>query len=276
MTTTNSWHVDDDALRAWVDGSAGSLTSVSVEQHLMRCEQCRTAVAVLVPTEPLVDTWEGTLATVETPRAGLLERLLRRLGASTADSMVLSAATALRAAWLAGTIIALGLAVVGPLITGSDGQLLFLVIAPLIPVAGVALAYGPGADPAYEAVLVAPYAMVRLILLRTALVLTTSVPLVVGAGLLLAMPSWLAVACLLPAAGFVALVLTASSWIEPEPAAGIVAAGWLLVVVWAQRVGDPLVLFSAPAVTGYLVAAVAGSLVFAVRTLGRTPAWRLH
>ena len=58
-------------------------------------------------------------------------------------------------------------------------------VAPLIPVAGVAVAYGPASDPSYEAVLASPYAMVRLVSAADLSVLVTSVPLVVGAGLLL-------------------------------------------------------------------------------------------
>ena len=78
------------------------------------------------------------------------------------------------------------------------------------------MAYGPAADPSYEAVLTSPYPMVRLALLRTVSVLTTSVPLVIGAGLLLPTSTLVAVAWLLPAAGFIAVVLTASNWVEPS------------------------------------------------------------
>lgn len=276
MSTTSAWHVDDDALRAWVDGTAGPVVSISVEQHVARCARCQGAVATLVPPEPLAGAWAGTLAVVETPHPSLLERSLRRFGVSTADAMVLSAATALRAAWLVGTIVVLGFAVAAPLLTGSDGEQLFLAVAPLIPVAGVALSYGPGVDPSYEAVLVSPYAMLRLVLLRTALVLSTSVPLVVVTGLLVPMPTFVAVAWLLPAAGFVAVVLTASSWFEPEQVGTALALGWLAAVAWAARGGDPLVLVTGPAVAVYLTVLVTAAVAFAVRVSGRTPSWRLR
>ena len=276
MSTTSAWHVDDDALRAWVDGTAGPVVSISVEQHVARCAHCQAAVAGVVPPEPLAAAWAGALAVVETPQPSLVERTLRRLGVSTADAMVLAVATALRAAWLVGTFAVLGFAVLAPLLTGTDGELLFLVVAPLIPVAGVAVSYGPGVDPSYEAVLVSPYAMVRLVLLRTALVLTTSVPLVVVTGLLQPIPTFVAVAWLLPAAGFVAVVLTASIWFEPEQAAISVAFGWLAAVIWAFRGGDPLVLFAGPAVAIYLTVFAVAAVAFAARVSSRTPSWRLR
>jgi hypothetical protein len=276
MSTTSAWHVDDDALRAWVDGTAGPVVSISVEQHVARCAQCQAAVAAAVRPEPIAAAWAGTLAVIETPQPSSLERALRRLGVSTADAMVLSAATALRAAWLVGMIVVLAFAVLAPLLTGSDGELLFLAVAPLIPLAGVAVSYGPGVDPSYEAVLVAPYAMLRLVLLRTALVLVTSVPLVVVTGLLQPIPAFVAVAWLLPAAGFVAVVLTVSSWLEPEPTATAVALGWLAAVVWAARGGDPLVLFAGPALAGYLAVFAVAAVAFVVRVSGRTPSWRLR
>ena len=79
----------------------------------------------------------------------------------------------MRVAWLLGTIGVLLFVVSRRVCADSDGGLgLFLLVAPLIPVAGVAAAYGPSSDPSYEAVLASPYPMVRLVLLRT----------VVGAG----------------------------------------------------------------------------------------------
>ena len=79
----------------------------------------------------------------------------------------------------------------------------------------VAVAYGPSSDPSYETVVAAPFAMVRLVLLRTLSVLVTSVPLVVVTGLVLPTSPIVAVAWLLPAAGFIAVVLTASNWVDP-------------------------------------------------------------
>ena len=153
---------------------------------------------------------------------------------------------------------------------------LFLLVAPLIPVAGVAVAYGPAADPSYEAVLTSPYPMVRLALLRTVSVLTTSVPLVIGAGLLLPTSTLVAVAWLLPAAGFIAVVLTASTWVEPSYAAVAVGASWFAAVVWAVRDGDPTAVLAPAALAIYLAMLGVAVLTMLHRLLGATPSWRLR
>ena len=67
----------------------------------------------------------------------------------------------------------------------DNGLTLFLIVAPLIPVAGVAASFGGDADPAHELVTVTPYSSLQLLLLRTFGVLTTSVPVTVLLGLAL-------------------------------------------------------------------------------------------
>jgi Sigma-70, region 4 len=54
-------HVNAESLRRWVDGTAGPLSGVSVEQHVLKCAQCRHRVAVLVPVEPLESVWDNVL-----------------------------------------------------------------------------------------------------------------------------------------------------------------------------------------------------------------------
>jgi hypothetical protein len=274
-TTSGSWHVDAQSLRSWVDGSAGPLVSVSIEQHMLRCAHCRDEVATLVP-ETERPPWDDVLAAIEVPRPGPTERLMVRLGLSHSDSIVVSSAPTLRVAWLLGTIGVLFFVVVAAVLAHEGGIGLFLIVAPLIPVTGVAAAYGPSSDPSYETVLVSPYAMVRLVLLRTVSVLVTSVPLVVVAGVFLPTSPIVAVAWLLPAVGFVAVVLTASNWIEPTYAAAVVAGGWVTVVVWAVRTGDPLAVFAPAAMGAYVVVLTIAVLILLHRLFSSTPSWRLQ
>ena len=271
-----AWHVDDDSLRRWVDGLSSPLVAVSVEQHLLQCETCRTTVATLAPSIPLDRIWDDVLTAVEVPRPGWVERLLSRMGVSPADALVVGSAVALRAAWLVGMVAVLAFVVAAGLLAAEGGIALFLVAAPLIPVAGVAMAYGPPADPSYEAVLVAPYAMVRLILMRTVSVPATSVPMVIVAGLLLPMSPFVAVAWLLPASGFVAIVLTASNWFDPSSAALALGVGWVVAVALAGRAGDPLALLEPIAVVLYLLLLAGACFVFVYRLYGATPSWRLR
>jgi len=273
--TTRTWHVDDEALHAWVDGTAGQLVSASVEQHLLTCERCRDTVTAMVGTDEL-DTWDGVLAAVEVPQVGPVERLLIRLGVSGPDAKVLSSAPALRAAWVSGLVVVVAFVMLAASFADFGGLVLFLLVAPLVPVVGVAASYGPGYDPSYEVALVSPYATVRMVLLRAAAVLLTSVPLVVLAGLPLPGTAWIAVAWLLPAAGFIAVVLTAGIWVDPAYAATVVALGWVGNVLLSQRHGDPLAVFAPVAMAVYAGVLVVAVLVLLRRLLSATPSWRLR
>ena len=105
-----------------------------------------------------------------------------------------------------------------------------------MPVAGVAFAYGPDVDPSYEVGAAAPYSALRLLLLRTAAVLATSLPLALAAGAARPALSWTAV--VLAAAGAGAsprVVLAASTWVDH------VVAGVALGVAWACAVGSAAV-----------------------------------
>jgi len=273
---SGSWHVDDSLLRSWVDGTAGPVLSVSVEQHMLHCAHCRTEVASLVPPTNLEPVWESVLAAVELPRLGFAQRLLARLGFSPSDSMVIASAVTLRVAWLTGMIGVLSFVVLAGLLAHDGGVVLFLVAAPLLPVASVAAAYGPASDPSYEAVHVTPYPMMRLVLLRTVSVLVTSVPLVVGAGLLLPTSAIVAVAWLMPAIGFIAVVLTASAWVNPDHAATAVGIGWVAAVMWAIHSGDPFIVFDPAAIVVYVLLFTVASTTLLVHLLGKTPSWRLR
>lgn len=277
-TPSRTWHAAPDALRGWVDGDAGPLVSASVEQHVLRCAQCRADVArltSLAPPAPLDAVWEAVLTAVDHPQSTRVERLLNRVGLSSSDSIVVSTTIGMRGAWLAGVVAVLAFTVLASLLGGS-GVGLFLLAAPLLPVVGVAAAYGPASDPSYEAVLAAPYSMFRLVLLRTAAVLATTGPLTVVAGLVLPGSSVLGVVWLLPALGFVAVVLLSSSWTDPVYAATGIAVAWCAFVIWAGAVGDPLRVVSAPVLVLYAALLVVGTVGLAQRLLTAVPSWRLR
>lgn len=273
MTT---WHASDAALRDWVEGTCGPLASASVEQHLVHCDQCRRGVAAIVPAESVAAGWEPILTAVETPPAGLLVGCLERLGAAPSDRLVIATAPVLRLAWVAGLVMVLTFTLFATA-AGGDGTVSgFLAIAPLVPVAGVAAAYGPSADPSYETVLAAPYPMIRLVLLRTAAVLTAALPLTLVAGLILPISTWTAVAWLLPGAGFTVGVLVGSAWVDPEYVAFAIGIAWVSAVAWATtRIGDPLVVLAPLAMFGYLLLLCAGLALIARRALADAPSWRL-
>ena len=97
--------------------------------------------------------------------------------------------------------------------------------APLAPVVGVALAFGPEASTAIEQESAAPYSLARLVLLRSAAVLITALPVVlIGQLLFPERVGWL---WLLPASAFTAAVLALSTWFGPWRPAVAITLAWL-------------------------------------------------
>jgi hypothetical protein len=276
MDMTTTWHTSESALRSWVDGTCGPVLGASVEQHVVRCAECRARVAELVPVAPIAAGWEAVLQAVEVPRPSVLERWLRRAGLSPADTVIMATAPRVLVAWFACLLGMLGFTFLARDVGGQDGALVaFLLFAPLLPVAGVALAYGPGADPSYEVVLASPYRMFRLILLRSAAVLVTALPITAAVGLLLPISSTAAVAWLLPALGFTVAVLGVGTWIRPEYAATAIAAAWCAAVVWSVRADDPLALFAPVSLLAYTGVLACGAAVLAGRLVAATSPRRL-
>ena len=266
---TVSWHVSEEAMASWVDGSADAVTGASVEQHVVHCETCRLRVAGAVSDRPpaavpdLDTAWSSIADAVQLPRPSWFERLLASVGLSASDARLLATAPSLRLAWMLGTIAVLAFVAGATGWRDAEGAALFLMAAPLVPLVGVALAYGPEADPAHELTSTTPYSGLRLVLLRTGAVLGTSLPLVLAAGLFVGgRLSWL---WLLPAVGFVALVLALSTWMDPVfPTVGI-AALWVAAVGRASWLDNADVLLGEVSLILYAALALVGLVVFLVR-----------
>jgi hypothetical protein len=255
MTT---WHADDDLLARYVRGGAGPLLGASLEQHLLTCPDCRARIAAHVDTPPLDAVWARVQERAQAPRPSPVERLLVRLGVSETDALLVAHAPSLRTSWLFGLAATLAFAALGAAWGGTRGLVFFLLVAPLVPVAGVAFAYGPDVDPAYETGLAAPYPAARLLLLRTVAVLVTSLPLTVLVGLFVPALSEAPVSWLLPALTFTAVVLAASTWARPSAVAIVLGVGWVVSVGSAWTARDPAaVLTPAPLVTYAVLGGVA-------------------
>jgi Putative zinc-finger len=244
MTTPrhDTWHADDSALRAFADGVISPVLGAAVEAHLMSCAGCRERVNALMPQEPLADAWSHIRSAVEAPRASLVERLLTWMGVSVESGRLLAAVPAMRGAWLMGMMCATLFAGLALLLSSVVGISMFLLIAPLAPVAGVAASFGGDADPSHELVTVAPHPASRLLLLRTAGVLATSIPVATLVGLWLPGPAWLAVAWLTPAAAGVAIALVLTPALGATTAATSVAVCWSVAVLATARAQEPLTL----------------------------------
>ncbi|MEO5722978.1 MAG: zf-HC2 domain-containing protein, partial [Ilumatobacteraceae bacterium] len=151
------------------------------------------------------------------------------------------------------------------------GPWLLLVLAPLLPVAGVATAFGPALDPTYEIGVAAPLSGLRLTLLRTLAVIATTMPLLAVAALVGPGGGWAMFGWVLPSFALVAITLALSTAISPEHAGVVVGVGWFVAVVVLidrDQTGEFVersLIFSSSGQTVVAVVAVIGVAIVATR-----------
>ncbi|MEU6557447.1 zf-HC2 domain-containing protein [Streptomyces sp. NPDC046915] len=228
----------------------------ALEAHLEGCGACRDRLSAAVTAEApavasLVDTvWSG----LEPQLAAAAPTPPRRRWSAPLSAWM----TPVMVPWLAMatgvTLIALLLDVVGSdpgSGWGSGDVSLVLLLAPVLPVCGVAASWSRGLDPAYELTASTPRAGLYLVLRRTASVLAVVVPALLLGGWVTGVT---AVQWLLPCLAFTSTTLALGG------AVGVTRAAVALVAVWAAVVVAPTL--------------AAGRTSFALRT-GVSPVWVL-
>lgn len=262
---TNGWHLDEELAHRYADGHVPGVLAASIEQHLASCPACRALLRPAVPAERLAAVWDQVLERVQAPPVGRLERLLRRAGLDEPTARLVAVTPLLRTSWLAGTVLVLVLAL---LAAGTDAQAvaLFLVLAPVLPVAGVALTFGPAADPAHEIVASTPYSPVRLLAVRTLVVVSTTFLPTALAALLLPVQLGLALAWLLPALALTVGTLALSTRMAPYVAASALGIGWVSLVLFGVARHDPLLIAAPTVQLACLVGLALSTTVLLVRS----------
>lgn len=225
-----SWHVDPGNLEDYLDGGLAEDAASSVEAHVLRCADCRERLAAQArPTTGTVheQTWASLTDTVDAEPGTLVERALGAVLPSHVVRLIAAAPAMRRAWWTAGTGLLVLALLAAQLGTGAFGTAVFLVSAPLLPLLGVALAYERSDELAGEVVGTTPYPRFRVLLLRTAAVAVTTLP--VAALLSVALPVgvrpaslWLA-----PAAALCALALALSARFDTRRVAVVLTLLWL-------------------------------------------------
>lgn len=232
-----TWHADAALLDRYARGEIEQARASSLEAHLLNCADCRLAVAGTVPPDRLEASWLEMERVLDAPKPGPIERLLLRAGIPEHLARLLAATPALRLSWLTAVSLALAFAVLAAY--GGEGEqrmLIFLLVAPLLPVAGVAAAFAPGIDPAYEIALAAPMASFRLLLVRAAAVLASTAVLAGLAALAVPDVGWVVAGWVLPALGLSAVSLALSSFAGPVPSAAAVGSVWVIGVLGSEFV----------------------------------------
>jgi hypothetical protein len=267
----DTWHVHEDDLRAYARGELAAPVLWSADAHLTTCAPCRGVLAEVSDTAALDAGWERLDAELDAPRPGRFEGLLVRCGVGDGTARLLAATPVLRRSWFGAVAAVLLMTVFVAYSAGAAGRpALFLALAPLLPLASVALAYGPALDPTYEMAVVSPMHGFRLLMIRTVAVLL--VALGVGALASLALPGYglIALAWLLPGLALTATGLALTPRLGPVVAPSVVAGVWVAVLLAADAAraaeDGPLAPFTAAGqgVSG-LVAVLGGGLLFVFR-----------
>ncbi|MFD3473968.1 zf-HC2 domain-containing protein [Streptomyces sp. NPDC058695] len=253
----SAWHVGEELAARYADGLLTETGDWSVEKHLESCGACATRVSRAVRAgtagAELAQIRAAVLADIQGELPAAVEGAASPQGHSLPAGphrprrgrLLWAAGPALRGPWaLALLLVAAGAVGLGKAGGYEGARPLLLALAPVLPVAGIALSYGRHADPAYELAATSPSGGLRLLLTRAAAVLAVCVPLLTVAGLLL--PGTMsaghggpvpyemrvpgAAAWLLPGLALTLASLALTAFLGCRTATLLVGGGWLLAL----------------------------------------------
>jgi hypothetical protein len=264
--STSTWHAPAELLATYSAGGLDAVLSASLERHLDVCSECRARMRGHADVSLLDAGWSQVRSRLDEPATVGPLRMARRLGLPDSTAVLLSAAASLRTAWLTGSLVALGFALVATLL-GDGGTIWpFLLVAPLVPVLGVAAAYGGPEDPFEALAVTTPYGRGRLVLVRTAAVVVSTLPPAALLGLFVQGPPWVAAAWLGPALAMVPIQLALSAYVGPWPAAAMLTLLWTGIVLMSIRRLPATWPLETTQQLAYLVLATAAVVVLLVRS----------
>lgn len=250
-----TWHIDADVLRGYADGVLSDPESWSVEAHLLACAHCRE-----LSGHALMDADRDLLASnlsamilalpaqrpVRAPTWSIRRAVLGPVWAWAALMVAAFAAIVLLDRLHVGTqVLAAGLS--WP-----------VAISPLVPVAAVAATYALADRDA--AAVATPRGGFHLVLIRTAVILGTSIPVVFSANLAAGEST---VVWLLPGLGLATGSLALGSIISVRHAAAALSAIWAVGVAAVFAVPSTLGRHLAPVMNAEQSAELAWACVIA-------------
>ncbi|MFE7117578.1 zf-HC2 domain-containing protein [Streptomyces sp. NPDC057654] len=222
-------HLGTQALRAYRGGLLRGAALLRADAHLAGCADCRAVLSRYADPARSAATWARLTAERDAPEPGAVERVLLTLRVPGHAARLITATPALRRSWLAGAVLTLLLTLaVAHLGQAASATLPFWVVAPALPVGGVALSFGPRVDPMYEMTVVAPFHGVQLLLLRTVTVVATALVPAVVIAVALPESAGRTLGWLLPSLALTSLTLALSARIDPVVAACVVGGAWAL------------------------------------------------
>jgi hypothetical protein len=223
------WHAGPQLLRSYAAGRLDPVAQAAVETHVTRCAECQAdARAVVGPPAGPDALWEGIATRIAAPRRSRVGALLRRLGISDADLVIVRAATSLAVPFATALAVAICFALTAGYLTVDRQNLLSLLLAPLVPTVLVAGAYD-ATDPMREISDTTSLTQVRVALLRTAVAVTAALPVLALMALVpevgLSPAAWL-----VPSLCLAVVSLALLTWWDAVPTVATVSGAWALAV----------------------------------------------
>jgi len=218
------------------------------------------------PDVDLDRVWIGVAAQVWRRQPGPVERTAGRLLRSPGLARALLATPSLLLPWLIASVAVLA---VGAVATRATGQPLVALIAPAVAAAGIAYAYGPGIDPAWELSRSMAVSDRMVLLVRALAVFAVNAVLGLAASFASGTAAALTFGWLIPMTAVCALALAAATAVR-SPNAGVAAgvAGWTITLLSGQAATGQFtaVVSSSALVPAYLAAAAVCAAVVAYAT----------
>jgi hypothetical protein len=178
--------------------------------------------------------WTGVAAQVWRRRPGPLERAAGRLLRSPGLARALVATPSLLPAWIIATVVVLFAGAAATLTTGTPYVAL---LAPAVAAAGIAYAYGPGIDPAWELSQSMAVSDRMVLLVRALAVFALNAALGLAASAASGAAAALTFGWLVPMTAVCALALAAAT-VTRSANVGVAAggAGWVITVLSGRAV----------------------------------------
>lgn len=183
--------------------------------------------------------WRAIRIELDAPTPGVVERTLRACGLPSEVTRMMAATPALRRSWFVALFV---VATIGLIALGDtqprDAFFNVALLAPLVPVAGIAMAYSPSNDPAHEIELATPSKGLRLLLVRAATVQAVTTLVLGGVSLLMPVTASVSLGWLLPSLGLTSVVLGLMAVMAPRRAAWTGSLGWVGIMLVTSRQFD--------------------------------------
>ncbi len=231
--------------------------------HVADCDDCQARANLAGLDVDLEKVWTGVAAEAWATPTSWPERTAERLLGSPALARALVTTPSLFLSWVLASVAVLA---AGVFLSPVSGDPWAALLAPALAGAGIAYAYGPGVDPAFELSRTMATSDRMVLLVRALCVFGLNAALGLVASLFTAATVGLTLGWLVPMTTVSALALAAATLARSANAGVLVALlSWGLVVTSAfARTRDPAFAVESAAMMPFYLAATAGLVALAL------------